>query len=155
MCSRVCQYLFVALKTDIDFIICCLFDLSRDAKCAAVNIRSMKAVADRKSDRQTVRQIVRQTDRQTDSIRSSNTFLSSLFLLCFSDTTLLLSEDFYQLYQISAIKSPGREFCCVLWTTVRDYQQTQAKSSGERSQLRVCHNSSERSDTEAAPVKLK
>lgn len=65
MCLSVCQYPFVALKADIDFIICCLFNLARDAKCAAVNIRSMKAVADRKSDRQTVRQTVRQTDRQS------------------------------------------------------------------------------------------
>lgn len=71
-----------------------------------------------------------------------------------SDTILLLSLDFDQLGRISAINSPGGEFWCVLWTTV---SQTinKLKPSGERSQLRVCHNSSERSDADTAPVKLK
>lgn len=71
VCSSVCQYPFVALKADIDFIICCLFNLSRDAKCAAANIRSMKALADRKSDRKTDSQTDGQADRQTDRLTVS------------------------------------------------------------------------------------
>lgn len=79
---------------------------------------------DRQTGRPTASQPVIQTDRQTDSVRSSNPFFSSFFLRCaWSDssalylTILLLSGDFYQLGQISAVTSPVGDFWWVLWTT--------------------------------------